>query len=160
IPGVPGIGEKTALALIQGVGGLNALYTDLEAVRGLAVRGAKTLPEKLLEHKEMAYLSYQLATIKTDVELALTPQQIHIGEPDKQRLLALYKEMESRSWVAELDGHAVDTSSASTGFAKGQPQAPLQAVAAPASAPVLEVRYDTLLTEETFDAWLVRLETA
>ncbi len=160
IPGVPGIGEKTALALIQGVGGLNALYTDLEAVRGLAVRGAKSLPEKLLEHKEMAYLSYQLATIKTDVELALTPQQIHIGEPDKQRLLALYKEMEFKSWVAELDGHAVDKSSASTGFAKGEPQAPIQAVAAPASAPVLEVRYDTLLTEETFDAWLVRLETA
>src|SRR5690554_1897246 len=70
IPGVPGVGEKTALGLLQGMGGgLEAIYADLEKVKELGFRGAKTLPKKLEEHRDLAFLSYQLATIKTDCEL-------------------------------------------------------------------------------------------
>ncbi|WP_373188447.1 5'-3' exonuclease H3TH domain-containing protein, partial [Halopseudomonas sp.] len=58
IPGVPGIGEKTAVGLVAGIGGgLDLIYANLDKVPELPIRGAKKLPEKLLEHKEMAYLS-------------------------------------------------------------------------------------------------------
>ena len=70
IPGVKGVGEKTAVALLVGVnGGLKELYEQLDQVPNLPIRGAKTLPAKLLEHKDMAFLSYRLATIKVDVPL-------------------------------------------------------------------------------------------
>jgi DNA polymerase-1 len=103
IPGVPGVGEKTAQGLIQGLGGLDAIYADLENVRTLSFRGAKTMPEKLIEHREMAYLSYRLATIKTDVELAIAPEAIHCGQPDRNRLRELFEDLEFKSWVKEID---------------------------------------------------------
>ena len=57
IPGVPGVGEKTALGLLVGVGGgLDVLYANLDKVPELPIRGAKGLPAKLEEHREMAYL--------------------------------------------------------------------------------------------------------
>lgn len=106
IPGVAGVGEKTALGLIQGLGGLDAIYANLEAVRDLDFRGAKKMPEKLIEHRDMAYLSYRLATIKTDVELPVTPDAIHICAPDNNRLRELYEHLEFKSWVADLAGVA------------------------------------------------------
>ncbi|MES2673242.1 MAG: DNA polymerase I [Pseudomonadota bacterium] len=102
IPGVAGVGEKTALGLIQGLGSLDSIYKNLEAVRGLEFRGAKTMPEKLLEHRDMAYLSYRLATIKTDVELALRPDTIHIANPDNNRLRELFEHLEFKAWAAEV----------------------------------------------------------
>ena len=54
--GVPGVGEKTALGLLQGLGGgLDLIYASLEQVPGLPIRGAKSLPAKLAEHREMSY---------------------------------------------------------------------------------------------------------
>ncbi|HEY7886337.1 MAG TPA: DNA polymerase I [Cellvibrionaceae bacterium] len=102
IPGVPGVGEKTAQALLQGIGGLDAIYADLEAVRSLDFRGAKKMPEKLAEHRDQAYMSYQLATIKLDVPLQLSVADIVLGEPDKPALKALFEEMEFRGWIDEL----------------------------------------------------------
>ena len=64
IPGVPGVGEKTALAILQGIGGLVDIYKDVKKIAELEFRGAKNIPEKMLEHKELADLSYKLATIK------------------------------------------------------------------------------------------------
>ena len=69
IPGVPGVGEKTALGLLQGLGGIDSIYQRLDEVETLSFRGAKTMAAKLEEHRDLAYLSYQLATIKTDVEV-------------------------------------------------------------------------------------------
>lgn len=63
IPGVPGVGEKTALKLIAAYGDLDGVYANLDAVSG------KKLKERLIENKELAYLSRQLATIKTDMDL-------------------------------------------------------------------------------------------
>jgi len=62
IPGVAGVGEKTALGLLQGIGSLEQIYANLEAVRELPLRGAKKLPELLQAEKDNAFLSYQLAT--------------------------------------------------------------------------------------------------
>ena len=76
IPGVPGVGEKTALALLQNLGGLDAIYANLDKIPALGFRGAKSLPPKLETHREQAYLSYRLATIKTDVELDMGPAEL------------------------------------------------------------------------------------
>ncbi|WP_027908544.1 DNA polymerase I [Pseudomonas sp. URMO17WK12:I4] len=103
IPGVPGVGEKTALGLLVGVGGgLDVIYANLDKVPGLPIRGAKTLPAKLEEHREMAYLSYQLATIKLDVPLDLNCSQLMPGEPDIEALTALYEQLEFKGWLDEL----------------------------------------------------------
>ncbi|WP_290796751.1 5'-3' exonuclease H3TH domain-containing protein, partial [Halomonas sp.] len=103
IPGVPGVGEKTALGLLQGVGGgLEIIYADLERVKTLDFRGAKTLPKKLEEHRDQAFLSYQLATIKTDCDLPVGLDDLDIAHPDRERLLELYREYEFRAWLGEL----------------------------------------------------------
>ena len=103
IPGVPGVGEKTAIGLLQGMGGgLDTIYSDLERVKTLTFRGAKTLPKKLEEHREQAFLSYQLATIKVDCDLPVGLDDLDIAHPDREALVTLYKEMEFRQWLGEL----------------------------------------------------------
>src|SRR5690554_1085521 len=114
IPGVPGVGEKTALGLLQGIGSVDAIYADLEAVRNLPIRGAKKLPEKLLAEKDNAYLSYQLATIKCDVEVPLTIEQLENGVSDNTKLLELFTDMEFKSWISELENQLVDSATAQT----------------------------------------------
>jgi len=103
IPGVPGVGEKTALGLLVGVGGgLDVLYANLDKVPELPIRGAKNLPAKLTEHKEMAYLSYALATIKLDVPLNIEVESLHPGAMDVPALVELYAELEFKTWRDEL----------------------------------------------------------
>ncbi|MCZ0529997.1 DNA polymerase I, partial [Escherichia coli] len=72
----------------------------------LPIRGAKGLPAKLLEHKDMAYLSYQLATIKCDVELNVEIDALHPGEPDREALAELYRTLEFKSWLDDLQRQA------------------------------------------------------
>lgn len=148
IPGVPGVGEKTALGLLTGVGGgLDVLYASLDKVPELPIRGAKGLPAKLLEHKDMAYLSYQLATIKCDVELNVAIDALHPGEPDREALAELYRTLEFKSWLDDLQRQAKSD---------GEQQALLDAPAEPA----VETRYETVLEQAQFDAWLKKLEAA
>jgi DNA polymerase-1 len=144
IPGVPGIGEKTAVALLQGVGGLETLFANLDQVATLNIRGAKSLAAKLEAHKDQAFLSYRLATIKTDVELELNLADLVPGEPDKGALLELFKEMEFKNWVTELEAGA--------GVAADEnPPVPLQP---------MSLEYETVLTEAHLEEWLKRLAAA
>ena len=69
IPGVPGVGEKTALAMLQGIGSIKSLYERLDDIAELGFRGSKTMAKKLEEHKAQLELSYEQATIKLDVEV-------------------------------------------------------------------------------------------
>ena len=101
IPGVPGVGEKTALGLLQGLGSLDNIYARLDEVAALEFRGAKKMAPKLEEHKELAYLSYTLATIKTDVEMPMPLAELKNAEPDQAALLALFKDMEFKTWIEE-----------------------------------------------------------
>ncbi|WP_413736439.1 DNA polymerase I [Sodalis sp. RH21] len=103
IPGVPGVGEKTAQALLQGLGSLDNIYGDLASVGGLSFRGAKTMAPKLEQNKELAYLSYQLATIKTDVPLDLPFDQLTVTDPDAVELQQLFKKYEFKRWQADLE---------------------------------------------------------
>ena len=94
IPGVPGVGEKTALALLQGLGSLDNIYANLDKVAELDFRGAKNMHEKLAANKDLAFLSYQLATIKLDVELEQGPQDLVMVPEDREALVALFTELE------------------------------------------------------------------
>ncbi len=147
IPGVPGVGEKTAVGLLTGIGGgLSDLYANLDKVPALAIRGAKTLPAKLEEHRDAAFLSYELATNKVDVPLDVEVDALVCGEPDREALLALYTEMEFKSWVAEVQRDAAKA---------GDDVAPVEAPAAKA-----EPKYETILDQARFDAWLEKLRQA
>jgi len=162
IPGVPGVGEKTAQGLIQGLGGLNTIYADLEKVRTLTFRGAKNMPEKLIEHRELAYLSYRLATIKTDVELELGPETIKLTSPDNEKLRELFEHLEFKSWVKDLGG---DSSPAAVNSAVVQSENDTNVATGsavefkPVSAPT-EIHYDIITDKILFAQWLLRLQQA
>ena len=160
IPGVPGIGPKTASGLLVGVnGGLTELYAQLDIVPTLPIRGAKTLPAKLEEHKEMAFLSYQLATIKIDVPLDVELDDLQMRAEDPAKLYELYTLLEFKSWINDLDRDAkrLELSSAAAPEPAGDlfsaPEA--EAPAAPA-----EAAYETILDQARFDAWLEKLKNA
>jgi DNA polymerase-1 len=154
IPGVPGVGEKTALGLLQNLGSLDAIYADLEAVRTLDFRGAKKMPEKLAEHKDSAYLSYLLATIKVDVELDFGPADFKHDPVDNQQMLELFKEQEFKTWVSDLENVSTQTATATATATNNN-----EAVS---SAPAIDIEkhYDLILTQEDFDDWLARLKSA
>ncbi|NIL18949.1 DNA polymerase I [Pseudomonas sp. AN3A02] len=156
IPGVPGIGPKTASGLLVGVnGGLKELYEQLDIVPTLPIRGAKTLVAKLEEHKASAFLSYELATIKIDVPLDVGLDDLHLIEPDREKLLELYTLLEFKSWIDEIqrDAKRVELSAA--------PSAAVAEEAIEAVAPVsVEPVYETILTQAQFDAWLKKLNDA
>ncbi|XQU08212.1 DNA polymerase I [Halomonas sp. LY9] len=156
IPGVPGVGEKTAIGLLQGMGGgLDTIYGDLERVTTLSFRGAKTLPKKLEEHREQAFLSYQLATIKIDCELPVGLDDLDIAHPDREALVELYKEMEFKQWLAEL----LEGKDQGVDDVKGGEPAPASASGEPAATP--SQRSDHVITEQAeLDAWLERLNQA
>ncbi len=101
IPGVAGVGEKTATALLQGIGGIAEIYNNLEKVAELPIRGAKKLGEKLLAAKADAEISYTLATIKTDVELAQKPEELLVSAADFEQLIPLFERYEFKRWLAD-----------------------------------------------------------
>ncbi|MBF8722325.1 DNA polymerase I [Pseudomonas guariconensis] len=147
IPGVPGVGEKTAVGLLTGIGGgLSELYANLDKVPALPIRGAKGLPAKLEEHRDAAFLSYELATIKVDVPLEIEVEALVCGEPDREALLALYTEMEFKSWIAEVQRDAAQA---------GEAIAPLEA-----PQTKVEPKYETILDQARFEAWLAKLRQA
>lgn len=102
IPGVPGVGEKTAVALIQGLGSIKNIYNHLDDVAGLGFRGSKTMKAKLVDNQEQLDMSYQLATIKLDVQHDISAQDMFIKSPDKEKLAELYKECEFKRWLSEV----------------------------------------------------------
>lgn len=157
IPGVPGVGEKTALGLLQGIGGLDAIYTRLDEVASLEFRGAKTMAPKLEAHRELAYLSYQLATIKTDVKMDLAIGELHNGEANQPALLALFKELEFKTWIKELESD--DTATAAQ--PKPDQNTPSDNGADPApQPPPVEKDYQTVLTQQQLDNWVAKIKSA
>lgn len=106
IPGVKGVGEKTALALLQGIGSIQTIYQNLDKVAELSFRGAKTFAPKLEAEKEMADLSYLLATIKTDVQLEFRHDQLTTSPQNHDELVALFSQYEFKKWLSEVKGGA------------------------------------------------------
>ena len=144
IPGVAGVGEKTALALLQNLGGVSEIYAHLDRVAELPVRGAKSLGDKLSASQDMAELSYVLATIKTDCDLGLADDDLRSSSPDNDRLIALYRDLEFKSWLDELLSPSLFVDS---------PDVP---VAPPAS----DLSVVTITDQGTLDEWVARLANA
>jgi DNA polymerase-1 len=90
IPGVPGIGKKTAAELFAHFGSLDELYANLERIATLKLRGAATLASNLLAHKESAYLARRLTGIVCDMPLRATPEDLRRGRPDGNALHAFF----------------------------------------------------------------------
>ncbi len=91
VPGVPGIGEKTAIPLIQQYGSIEDLYENVGKIPQKGVR------EKLINNKELAFLSKRLVTIHTDVPVAIDFHQLKANSPDTSALAKLFGELEFRS---------------------------------------------------------------
>jgi 5'-3' exonuclease len=89
IPGVPGIGPKTATVLVGALGALESIFAAPEAVAGLSLRGAAKLPERLAAHRDAAFLSRELATIATDMPLS-AGDDLRPGPVDLDGLFALF----------------------------------------------------------------------
>lgn len=156
IPGVPGVGEKTAKALLTGIGGLDALYDNLADIPALGFRGSKTMPKKLEDNKEAAYMSYQLATIKLDVELDMAPHELVKTTPDTDELTKLFGKLQFRRWLSEMldgsDGKIVADERVVSAGAADEPKV---------VAPVIDRSgYETVLDEASFNAWLEQLNSA
>lgn len=164
IPGVPGVGEKTALALLTGIGSLREIYANLDAVPALGFRGSKTLPAKLELHRDNADLSYALATIKTDVELEPIPLTRQSADTDT--LISLFGRYEFKRWLAELlDGGDMLTPNPSAAAPRARPTASVSDSAEPAAAAMAPVTldrsaYQTILQMSELDAWLDKLRAA
>lgn len=146
IPGLPGVGEKTAVALLQGLGSIEHIYQRLDDIATLSFRGSKTMAEKLIQYKEQLQLSYELATIKTDVELPYQITNLAISAADNRRLAELYGACEFRKWLSEVLALA----------------APEQDVTSPSEQPsgIDRSQYQTVLTKEQFTTVLSQLDKA
>ena len=139
IPGVQGVGEKTALALLQNLGGVEDIYNSLDKVESLPVRGAKTLVSKLESSRDLAELSYKLATIKTDVELQIDINGLVHEKADIEKLLEWYQQLEFRSWTEELlSSNTIDVEVSAA----------------------IQSKYLTIFSKAEFELWLARLQAS
>jgi DNA polymerase-1 len=96
IPGVPGIGEKTAIELVGKLGGIDDIYANLEAVDRKSVRA------KLESGKESAYLSRRLATIVRDVPCGLKLRDLELTAPNRGDLYKLFTELQFQSYILKM----------------------------------------------------------
>jgi DNA polymerase-1 len=126
VPGVPGIGEKTAIPLIQQFGSIPALYDHIVEIPQKGVR------EKLQTNKEKAFLSRELVTIHTDVPVTADIHQLRAAAPNRQEILQLFRELEFRSLIERLG----EVFKGKTG-----PE-PAAVPAEPQPAPTIDIRTD------------------
>ena len=166
IPGVAGVGEKTALGLLQGIGSMAEIYANLNKVAELPIRGAKKLGDKLLAEKEMADLSYRLATIKTDVALDITPEQLTLGESNNDQLTEYFGRYEFKRWLNEVMNGAdsiTNNNEQPTKINHYQATPALAQDNSDEALPAIQIdrsRYETLLTEADLNRWVEKLKQA
>lgn len=158
IPGVAGVGEKTATALLQHLGGIDAIYERLDAVADLPIRGAKSLAAKLEGARGDAELSYELATIKTDCDLELAEGDLDSSPLDYEALVELFRELEFKTWLEALLKGGGATATGTAG--KDAPVADSAEKASELAPVVAAVEVTTVLEQAVFDEWLAKLEAA
>ncbi|MCT8542829.1 DNA polymerase I [Glaesserella parasuis] len=165
IPGIKGVGEKTAIALLQGIGSMQAIYANLDKVAELSFRGAKTFAPKLEAEKETADLSYLLATIKTDVALDVTYDQLVTQPQQRDQLVELFGRYEFKRWLNEVMNDANPVTQTSAEKIPNNYQATQAVSAEQKSVPFAKVEidrtaYDCVNSPELFTKWLAKLQMA
>lgn len=153
IPGVPGVGDKSAQGLLNGIGGIEAIYQNLDKIAELDFRGAKTLGKKMAEFEEQARLSYQLATIDVALNLDYSPTTLTPTEADNDKLADLFSEYEFKRWYTEV------TSSQATP-ATSSPESATEDSESSEEQNDIEVDYTTILDEATFNQWFEKIKQA
>lgn len=156
IPGVPKVGEKTALGMLQGIGSVDEIYKNIDKLATLSFRGAKTIGKRMLEHEEMARLSYQLATIKLDVELEQGYSDFVMGEPNQDKIIEILGQLEFKRWLAEaLDGRNPLSINGANNSSNDS-----SASAAPIASGIKTNNYPVLYTLGQLNQWLKKLGEA
>ena len=102
IPGVTGIGEKTAISLLKEFGTLDNLYDQLEKKTEKSEDIRLKIKELLIQQKEQAFLSKDLATIEKNVPIDFNPKKIQWGEYDKEKIIIILKKLEFHSLIKRL----------------------------------------------------------
>tara|TARA_R110000744_G_scaffold305604_2_gene413926 strand:- start:20 stop:2806 length:2787 start_codon:yes stop_codon:yes gene_type:complete len=151
IPGVPGVGDKSALGLLQGIGSINDIYENLDKIASLDFRGAKKMADKMREYEEQARLSYTLATIKLDVEMDCNPTSLSPIAADYAVLKELFAELEFKRWLKDATdalNNGAETEQAMSASDKLPPKSEVQ------------VTYQTILTQDALEKWLAKLQQA
>jgi len=146
IPGVPSVGPKTATKLLQQYDSLQGVIDHADEVKG-------KMGEKLRDAAADLPLSYQLATIKLDVELNDTPTSLILKPQDNVALLDLFRSLEFKTWTKDLVQAADKTTRDEPNFMAPQPSFE------PPAAPT-EQHYETILTEDRLQYWLQVLKDA
>lgn len=99
VPGCPGVGEKTAVKLIAEFGSVENLLANTDSLKGV-------LQQKVMENADMIRLSKHLVTIVTDAPVELDIELLRRKEPDKKALLAIFKELEFKSYITKYESVA------------------------------------------------------
>ncbi len=136
IPGVPKVGAKTAVALLAEFDSVDDILTNLDAVAALPIRGAKGLAERIAANSDVLQLSRRLATIKCNVVLDRTPDELVPVAPDLNKLRELYRRLELNRLLKTLPEEQATT-----------------------TAPENTI-YETILSDTQLDEWLVKIEAA
>lgn len=162
IPGVPGVGDKSALGLLQGIGGINDIYNNLDKIATLDFRGAKTMAKKMQEHEQSARLSYELATIAIDLPLNYSPDQLSIKDADNNALAELFQTYEFKRWFTEVTG---DTFAKAPHNKSNNNDSPVSestpANAVTSNTPKIDhTKYDVVLTEAALTQWIEKCSSA
>jgi len=131
IPGVKGVGPKTATELIQKYGSIEKLYKCIDEIE------KKKLKEKLIQDKERALLSRKLVTIDTAMKLECSLDDLKVRPSKNEDLRKLFSEFEFSSMMAVLEDRSEETS---------KPTKPLKK------------KYETVLTEPAFNKWIKKLK--
>ena len=137
IPGVPSVGPKTAAKWLNEYDSLDELIKHADAIKG-------KVGEKLREHLEQLPLASELTTIRCDLDLDVSIDDLQIQSPDSQRLKQLYTELEFKSWLKKLDADQDDEEQ--------------QAVSVNADVIEEQHKYEAILSKKDFARWLKRLE--
>lgn len=140
IPGVPKCGPKTAVKWLAAYDSLDGVIANADQVKG-------KIGENLRNSLDFLPLSQQLATIKCDVELPVTPEQLGLVTPDASTLREIFKEMEFKTWFRQVE----EGTNQETGEQTSEPE-PV--------TPAIETNYQTILEQKQLDAWLKKLEQA
>lgn len=161
IPGVPGIGKKTAKILLNTLGNLKILYQNLDRITSLTLRGAKNIAMKLEKNQDIAFLSYQLAKIKTDVQLELSYNSLKINDLDTKTLIQLFQRYEFKDWINDIRKKKWIKKSKGTIFIKSIP--PNKHLQLKAKIPAnLNLQKNHLIINEItqLDQWIDNIRTA
>ncbi len=158
IPGVAGVGKKTAMSLIQGLGGLTEIYGNLDKIAALNFRGSKTIADKLRAHEDLALLSYELATIKTDVKLPVHALELAHQDVEMEVLKTLFEELEFSTLLKELNKAMPDSTDPQITTADYRAQSAAQTTLVSAISDPLSTDYQLITEAGQLDKWIEKIK--